>query len=102
MVRILEIEEYAKKNNVPIMEKEGIEFLKEYEGVGPELAARLTCDMYRTDIVISMKENFIEPAIEFINAGRYEEAQAIYIEMIESLKIRYGYEPIEKGKTKRL
>ena len=30
MVRILEIEEYAKKNNVPIMEKEGIEFLTNY------------------------------------------------------------------------
>ena len=28
MVYLLEIEEYAKKNNVPIMEKDGIEFLK--------------------------------------------------------------------------
>lgn len=30
MVRILEIEEYAKNNNVPIMEKDGIEFLTNY------------------------------------------------------------------------
>lgn len=30
MVRILEIEEYAKKNNVPIMEKDGIDFLTNY------------------------------------------------------------------------
>jgi Predicted O-methyltransferase len=30
MVHILKIEEYAKENNIPIMEKEGIEFLKEY------------------------------------------------------------------------
>ena len=80
----------------------GIEFLKEYEGVGPELAARLTCDMYRTDIVISMKENYINPAIDFINVGRYEEAQETYIEMIESLKIRYGYTQMKKGKIKRL
>lgn len=30
MVRILEIEQYAKENNIPIMEKEGIEFLIDY------------------------------------------------------------------------
>lgn len=30
MVRILELEEYAKKNNVPIMMKDGIEFLLNY------------------------------------------------------------------------
>lgn len=30
MVRIQLIEEYAKENNVPIMEKEGIEFLTDY------------------------------------------------------------------------
>ena len=30
MVRILELEEYAKKNNVPIMMKDGIEFLLKY------------------------------------------------------------------------
>ena len=83
-----------------INNEKGIEFLKEYEGLGPELAARLTCDMYRTDIVISMKENYINPAIDFINVGRYEEAQETYIQMIESLKIRYGYSQIEKGKRK--
>ena len=30
MVRILEIEKYAKENNIPIMEKDGIEFLINY------------------------------------------------------------------------
>lgn len=30
MVRILELEEYAKKNNIPIMMKDGIEFLLNY------------------------------------------------------------------------
>lgn len=30
MVRILELEEYAEKNNVPIMMKDGIEFLLKY------------------------------------------------------------------------
>lgn len=30
MVRILELEEYAKKNNVPIMMEDGIEFLCDY------------------------------------------------------------------------
>ena len=30
MVRILDLENYAKENNIPIMEKEGIEFLLEY------------------------------------------------------------------------
>lgn len=30
MVRILELEEFAKKNNIPIMEHDGIEFLLKY------------------------------------------------------------------------
>lgn len=30
MVRILDIKEYAKKNNVPIMQDEGIEFICKY------------------------------------------------------------------------
>ena len=30
MVRILELEEYAKENNIPIMMKDGIEFLCKY------------------------------------------------------------------------
>jgi len=30
MVRIQQLEEYAKKNNIPIMMKDGIEYLKEY------------------------------------------------------------------------
>ena len=30
MVRILELEEYAKENNIPIMMKDGIEFLLKY------------------------------------------------------------------------
>ncbi len=30
MVRILDLEEYAKKNNIPIMEHDGIEFLTNY------------------------------------------------------------------------
>lgn len=30
MVRILEIEKYAEENNIPIMEKDGIEFLTSY------------------------------------------------------------------------
>ena len=30
MVRILDLEIYAKENNIPIMEKDGIEFLLDY------------------------------------------------------------------------
>ena len=30
MVHILELEKYAKENNIPIMEKDGIEFLLKY------------------------------------------------------------------------
>lgn len=30
MVRILELEQYAKKNNIPIMQKDGIEYLMNY------------------------------------------------------------------------
>lgn len=90
------------RNTYMMNNKEGIEFLKEYDVVGPILAARLACDMYRTDIVANIKESYIEPAIEFINTGRCQEAQTTYIQMVESLKIRYGYAPIEKDKIKRL
>ena len=30
MVRILELEKYAKENNIPIMQKDGIDFMCEY------------------------------------------------------------------------
>lgn len=82
--------------------EEGKIFLEEYEYIGPVLATKLTSDMYRTDIVENMEEHYINPAIDFINAGRNEEAQSTYIQMIESLKIRYGYAPMKNDKIKRL
>ena len=30
MVRILDLEKYAKENNIPIMQKDGIDFMCEY------------------------------------------------------------------------
>lgn len=79
----------------------GKEFLKEYENIGPILALRLKCDGYKTDIVKEMEEEYIIPAIDFATSGRFEDAQNSYIEMIEKLKRRYGYLPLEE-KTKRL
>lgn len=77
-------------------------FLEEYEYIGPILAVKLQCDMYRTDIIKTMEEEYIYPAIEQMFNGDFDEAMNSYIEMIEMLKIRYGYSPIKRDKTKRL
>lgn len=88
------------RDNYMMCNDDGKEFLCDYENIGPLIAARLKCDIYKMDVVETMCENYIIPAIEFINEQRYDEAQETYIEMIETLKIRYGYLPT-KSKEKR-
>ena len=84
--------------------KEGQEFLTEYEGIGPVIAARLRNDAYRMDVISELEETYIRPAIEMVHSGENDTAQKTYIEMIESLKRRYGYAPIirDREKEKRL
>ena len=93
MVTLIKLRDKYMVNN-----DEGIEFLEEYETVGKELALRLQTDPYKTDIVNSMEEEYILPAIELIYEQRLDEAQNCYIRMINNLKIRYGLAP----KIKRL
>lgn len=88
------------RNNYMACNEKGIEFLEEYENIGPELAIRMLKDMYRTDVVDNIESNYIKPAVELTINGDYEMAQQKYIEMVDSLKIRYGYK--EKEKIKRL
>ena len=73
----------------------------EYEGIGPILARNLLVDMYKTDVARDMKEGYIDPILSFIKEERFDDAQSTYINMINNLKIRYGYEEkkeIEKQK----
>ena len=79
----------------------GIDFLKEYNSIGPEIALRLLNDMYRTDIIDNLEEKYINPAVRLTINGDLETAQKKYIEMFNTLKIRYGYEE-NKRKIKRL
>ena len=88
-------DKYMTKNDA------GIEFLSEYNSIGPFIALKLLKDMYRTDIVDNLEEKYINPAVELTINGNLKEAQETYIEMFDSLKIRYGYEE-NKGKIKRL
>jgi len=90
----------ALRDEYMMNNQEGLEFLKDYENIGPILAARLVCDIYRTDVVKTMKEEYIIPAVNFSIEGRKEEAQKTYMQMVEMLKVRYGYAPLEKTKTK--
>lgn len=90
------------RNNYMMNNNDGVEFLSEYEGIGPILASKLSRDMYRTDILSSMEDEYVNPIIDFINTSEFEEAQNAYIQMIEGLKIRYGYAPINNQKIKRL
>ena len=81
--------------------QEGQNFLMEYEGIGPILARNLLVDMYKTDVARDMKEGYIDPILSFIKEERFDDAQSTYINMINNLKIRYGYEEkkeIEKQK----
>ena len=78
-------------------------FLEEYESIGPILALKLRTDMYRTDIVKEMEETYIHPAMEMMLMSDFDGAQDAYIEMVEKLKIRYGYAPknVEKSNQKK-
>ena len=77
----------------------GNKFLEEYENIGPILADKLQTDMYRSDVVQNLKENYVIPTLEFISESRFDEAEETYINMIDSLKVRYGYLPKENEKT---
>lgn len=89
---------YMQNNHI------GKEFLDEYKYIGPVLAQKLINDMYRIDVTKEMEESSIFPMLMFIQEERYEEAQNTFIEMIEKLKIRYGYsiKDMPKDKVKRL
>ena len=78
----------------------GRPFLEEYESIGPILAIRLETDMYRSDVVKTMKEEYIFPAMEMMLMGDFDGAQESYMEMVEMLKVRYGYAP-KKDADKR-
>ena len=97
MVKLIAFRDNYMMNNI-----DGRAFLEEYESIGPIIAMRLQCDIYRTDIVDRIKTEYIDPAIEMINSTEYKNAQETYIEMIESLKVRYGYAPVKNDKIKRL
>lgn len=75
----------------------GRPFLEEYESIGPVLAVRLQCDMYRSDVVKTMEEEYIHPAMEMMLMMDFDGAQSTYIEMVEMLKRRYGYSPIKNN-----
>lgn len=76
---------------------EGIKFLNEYEYYGPCIAYKLKKDMYRSDIIIEMEKEYINPMLSFINEKRNIDAQNTYIQMIEQLKIRYGLSEIKQN-----
>lgn len=95
--------EYVKvltglRDNYMVNNDEGKEFLTEYESIGPEIAKKLLSDMYSFDIANDLEEKYIVPAIEMITNDELDMAQKTYINMFESLKIRYGYSEIAKIK----
>ncbi|MBQ6282519.1 MAG: hypothetical protein IJK66_03160 [Bacilli bacterium] len=86
----------ALRDKYMVEDLKGRPFLEEYEIIGPILAVRLQADMYRSDIVRSMEEDYIHPAMEMMLMGDFDGAQESYIQMVEMLKIRYGYAPARK------
>lgn len=75
MVRILEIEKYAKENNIPIMEKDGIEFLINYikENNVKSILEIGTAIGYSAIKMASISKNIKVTTIER-DEKRYEEA----------------------------
>lgn len=87
------------RNSYMMNTERGKKFLEEYENIGPIIALKLETDMYRSDMVEELKVNYITPTLEFILESRLDEAEETYINMIDSLKIRYGYLPKQNEKT---
>lgn len=94
MVSLIGFRDNYMSNN-----EDGISFLEEYETIGPVLAQRLITDVYKIDVVSELEMDYIVPMLDFIKNERLDDAQNTYIQMINSLKNRYGY---SKDKTKRL
>lgn len=90
------------RDNYMVNNETGKEFLDEYKTIGPAIADKLLGDMYSFDIANELEEKYIIPAVEFANNNELDMAQQTYIDMFKSLKIRYGYEPLNKDKIKRL
>ena len=98
MIILLNLRDIYILNN-----EEGKFFLGEYEYIGRILADKLRKDIYRYDIVNTMKNEYIIPTIQYTKNLEFEMAQQKYIEMIEMLKLRYGYSELKsKEKIKRL
>lgn len=98
MTTLIGVRNTYMKNN-----EEGKEFLSEYEYMGKVLAKDLLSDMYRTDVAKELESDYIKPMLSFANEERYEEVQSTFIQMIDKLKLRYGYkEKVDTDKIKRL
>lgn len=77
MVRILDIKEYAKKNNVPIMQDEGIDFICQYikDNKVKKILEIGSAIGYSALMFASVSEDIFVTTIER-DANRYEEAVA--------------------------
>ena len=86
---------------IALRDKYMVEDIK-YENIGPILAVRLEIDMYKSNVVKTMEEDYIHPAMEMMLMMDFDGAQSTYIEMVEMLKIRYGYAPIKSSDKKKV
>lgn len=69
--------------------EEGLAFLNEYDFIGPMIADKLY-EENNVEFATSLLERFLIPCAVAIKTGNYEEAAAIYLNMIIMLKAKYG------------
>lgn len=78
------------RENVLKMNPTYLPILYEYDQVGPVIAEALRMDAQNKRLAMELLQAFLIPCTLAIKAGRYDEAIAIYTNMVNVLKSRFG------------
>ena len=78
------------REDVLKMDPRYLHILYEYDQVGPVIAEALSVDTQKERLAMQMLRSFLIPCTLAIKAGNYDEAIAIYTNMVGVLKSRFG------------
>jgi len=70
-------------------EPDGQRLVAEYYNIAPKIVAAIDSDPYKSVIYKSLWNQSIQPCLKLIEDSRFEEAKAIYCEVVTNLKLEY-------------
>ena len=90
------------RNNVLVNDAKYESVLAEYDIVGPKLAKLLTEDENAVELCKKLLQVYLVRVLDYVKEEKYDEALAVYTEMVNLLKVFYNVDVNEDKDTKKL